>query len=276
MVSETRKQLELRNQPEDGIADALEQVKTQQQLGRAKFQEACKAGRENEELLRNLIGLPADDWLMPSEEPPMERPYKPDWNKSWQKALSNNKKELYLAKWDVVADEVQVRIEKALSGDWVGCMGSDLLGYIHIGGFSRGIVILDPNRVRTPSQLALVRSFENQQNAEQRFERNLCLEYRRIFSTWELIRIQKAQREAFAEQLHATEQQFRTGNCDVAVLLERQRSWVESLVQEQLSTRDYTKALVAFNFLVHGTPCAPDENSVSPLDKPGQVLDNHH
>src|SRR5437879_4461394 len=53
------------------------------------------------------------------------------------------------------------------------------------------------------AQLRLARSFEVLRNMEQRVERTLGLQYRRIVSTYELIKIQRSQREAYAEQLRA-------------------------------------------------------------------------
>src|SRR5262249_49161191 len=98
-----------------------------------------------------------------------------------------------------------------------------------------------------PAALALARSSERRRQLEQRLERVLCLNYRRLFTGRELVKIDKEQREQLGEELRILQQQLDAGCCwNVLRLLELQRSWVESRVSEQAGIVSYQQSLATF------------------------------
>ncbi len=75
-----------------------------------------------------------------------------------------------------------------------------------------------------------------------------ALQYRKIVSSYELIKMQRSQREAFAEQLKARFQGFLAGQQGATLdkLLESQRFWAQALQAEYAAIRDYNNAIVTF------------------------------
>jgi hypothetical protein len=104
------------------------------------------------------------------------------------------------------------------------------------------------------SQLRLARSLEVLRNIEQRVERSLTLQYRRMATEYELIKIQRSQREAFADQLRARFLSFLQGRADTPLnlLLQAQQQWAAALQSEYLAIRDYNISIVGFE-AVKGT-----------------------
>jgi hypothetical protein len=98
------------------------------------------------------------------------------------------------------------------------------------------------------ARLQLARSYETLHDQELKIERFLALQYRRIFTAYELIRIRRAQREAFAQQLRAQFEQFVAGRGTLDVLLEAQRFWASALADEYTAIRDYNNVLAGFEF----------------------------
>ena len=103
-------------------------------------------------------------------------------------------------------------------------------------------------------ELQLARSFEVLVNQEKAIDRTLALQYRKLVANYELIRIRRSQREAFAEQLKARFQEFLAGRQGVTLdrLLEAQRFWADALAQEYTAIRDYNNSIVLFE-LARGT-----------------------
>ncbi len=102
------------------------------------------------------------------------------------------------------------------------------------------------------SKLNLARDYENLREAEKKIHMALARAYQNIFVTYESIKMLRAQREAFGEQVKANFQEFQAGKITPDLLLEAQRFSAQALQQEYQSVRDYNNALAAFE-LVKGT-----------------------
>jgi hypothetical protein len=98
------------------------------------------------------------------------------------------------------------------------------------------------------ARLQLARSCAVLHDQELKAERFLGLEYRRITSSYEQIRAQRAQREALAQQMRAREEEFRAGRRTVDIVLEAQRFWSDALANEYNAVVAYNNALCAFQY----------------------------
>jgi hypothetical protein len=78
--------------------------------------------------------------------------------------------------------------------------------------------------------------------------RFLGLQYRRITSSYEQFRAQRAQREALAQQLRAREEEVLAGRRTVDILLEAQRFWSDALASEYTAVVAYNNALCALAY----------------------------
>jgi outer membrane protein TolC len=76
----------------------------------------------------------------------------------------------------------------------------------------------------------------------------LSVQYRRISTAYEQIRASRAQREAFAEQLGARQQEFLAGRGTLDVLLEAQRFCADAQANESQSLIAYNNALAGYDF----------------------------
>lgn len=231
--------------------------------------------QEQERQLRGLIGLPVEDGcrLVPADTPTVA-PFHPDWCIALQEAmqcfpdLSIVRSEIKANQMNVIALKNQLLPDFRFTAQYdSNSIGTNLngpgptnalqqLASNHFNDWNVGVRLIVPVGFRAAhanlriAQLRLAQSFEVLRNVEQRVERNLCLQYRKIVSTYELIKIQRSQREAFAEQLRARFQQFLQGQQQVTinVLLQAQQQWAQALQQEYLSIRDYNNSIVAFEF----------------------------
>src|SRR5262249_14699831 len=75
------------------------------------------------------------------------------------------------------------------------------------------------------AELQLARAYETLRNAERDELSFLAGQYRNVIAAYELIRANRATREAFADQLRARFQEFLAGRGTLDVLLEAQRFW---------------------------------------------------
>jgi len=98
------------------------------------------------------------------------------------------------------------------------------------------------------ARLQLARSYEVLVDQELKVQRYLALQYRRIITNYELIKVRRAQRDAFAEQLKARFQEFLAGRQGVTLdrLLEAQRFWADALASEYVAVRDYNNSIVGW------------------------------
>jgi outer membrane protein TolC len=254
------------------IAD-LAQTRGQYELFRGQRLQALSDLQENERQLRALLQFPAEDGMriVPSDTPTLA-PYSPDWNTALQEALEL-RPELYLARQDVKANQLNLVLQEnnLLPDLRVGAtydindIGNRLdgpdannafrnLASNHFNNWGVQMRLNVPLGYRNAqanlrlARLQLVRSYETLHDQELKIERFLELQYRRIFSSYELIRIRRAQREAFATQLRAQFEQFVAGRGTLDVLLEAQRFWASALADEFTAIRDYNNVLAGFEF----------------------------
>jgi outer membrane protein TolC len=249
------------------------QSRGQYELFRAQRLQAVQTILENERQLRALMGLPASDGvrLVPADSPTLA-PYQPDWDMALHEALSK-RPELVMARLDVKANQMNVIVQKnTLLPDLrffasydINSIGSRLDGpdtnnafrNLASNGFNDwtlGLRLQVPLGYRIAhaqlrqAQLSLARSYEVLHDNEQKAERFLALEYTRMPAFYEQVRAQRAQREAFGEQLRARQQEYLAGRGTLDILLEAQRFWADALANEYQAIVSYNNALCAFEF----------------------------
>ncbi len=98
------------------------------------------------------------------------------------------------------------------------------------------------------AQLELARSMEILKDQELKVISFLGNYYRRLSLNYEQIRANRAQREAFGEQLRTRQQEYLAGRGTLEILLEAQRFWSEALSQEYQAIVAYNNALAGFEF----------------------------
>jgi outer membrane protein TolC len=213
------------------------QARGQYELFRTQRLQAVQTVAENEQQLRKLMGLPARDGqrLVPSDAAILVL-VKPDWGQSLRMALAG-RPELRLARADVLVGQVKVALARALArDDW------PLLNRV---------LRVGPREARAAERqaaLSLDRSAEVLRDMEAKAERFLALEYRRLPAYHEQITAQRAQREAFGEQLRARQQEYLAGRGTLDVLLEAQRFWADALANEYQATVSYNNTRAAFEY----------------------------
>ncbi len=251
----------------------LAQVLGQYELFRGQRLTALGQVLENERQLRALLGMPVEDGnrLVPSDSPNLS-PYRPDWTVALNEALSL-RPELVLARQDLKSAQFDVILQKnqllpdlrltatydynGLGNRLDGANANNALRSLADGQFSNSQVGL---RLNVPlgfrlahanlriSRLTLARSYNVLQDQELKTERFLGLQFRRVFEFYELIRAQRAQREAFGTQLEARFQEFLAGRSTADILLEAQRFWADALANEYNAIVQYNNTLAAFEF----------------------------
>jgi outer membrane protein TolC len=253
----------------------LAQARGQYETFRAQRLEALSDVMEHERILRGMLGMSPEDGkrLVPSDQPTLA-PYLPDWDTSLQEAYTMLPA-LHLARQEVKAAQMNLRVaENQLLPDLrfaatydVNSIGDRLDGPNPTGDQSNAFRALtsDHNnnwsaqlRLNVPigwrnsyanvriAKLQLVRAYEQLRDQELKTQRFLAQRYRSIFVQYELIRTQRAAREAFAEQLRAKFAEFIAGRGTLDILLEAQRFWADALNKEYTAVRDYNNALAAF------------------------------
>src|SRR5262249_9681168 len=98
------------------------------------------------------------------------------------------------------------------------------------------------------AQIDLARSVEVLKDGELKAQRFLASYYRRLSTNYEQIRANRAQREAFGEQLRVRQQEFQAGRGILDILLEAQRFWADALANEFQQIVAYNNALVGLEF----------------------------
>jgi outer membrane protein TolC len=254
------------------IAD-LAQTRGQYELFRGQRLQALSDLQENERQLRALLQFPSEDGtrIVPTDTPTLA-PYSPDWATALHEAL-DLRPELFLARQDVKANQLNLVLqENSLLPDLRFAATYDINGIgtrldgpdennafrnfagDHFNNWGLQLRLTIPIGYRNAyanirlARLQLVRSYETLHDQELKIERFLALQYRRIFTSYELIRIRRAQREAFATQLRAQFEQFVAGRGTLDVLLEAQRFWASALADEYTAIRDYNNVLAGFEF----------------------------
>jgi outer membrane protein TolC len=249
------------------------QTQGQYELFRAQRLSAIDTVLDNERQLRALMGLPVSDGyrLVPADAPTLAL-YQPDWEQALDESLKH-RPELYMARQDIKANQLNVALAKnALLPDLrfaatydANSLGSRLDGPGQNNAF-RNLASNTFNdwaiqlRLTVPigfraananvrqAQLQLSRSYLVLQDQELKTQRFLGLQYRRLSSTYEQIRANRAQRLAFAVQLKGRFDRYVAGKDTPDVFLEAQRFWADALAQEYAAIVSYQNALVGFEF----------------------------
>lgn len=228
---------------------------------------------EQERQLRHLLNMPSEDGtrLVPSDQATLA-PYVPDWNvalnealtlrpelviarqelKVKQFALIEKKNELlpdlrFTATYDI--NSIGTRLDGADNTNAFRTLASD-----HFNNWALGLRLNVPIGYRLQHaavrrrRLELAQSYYHLQEQEIRAQGALTVAYRNIFEAYAQIGIQRAQREAYAEQLRARFEELIAGKTTVDVLLEAQRFWAQALASEYANITQYNNALASFHF----------------------------
>jgi outer membrane protein TolC len=249
------------------------QAQGQYELFRAQRLSAIDTVLDNERQLRALMGLPVADGsrLVPADAPTLAL-YQPDWRTALDESMSH-RPELYMARQDIKANQLTVALAKnALLPDlrFAATYDDNSLGSRLDGsGQNNALRNLASNtfndwsvqlRLTVPigfraananlrqAQLQLSRSYLVLQDQELKTGRFLGLQYRRLSSTYEQIRANRAQRLAFGVQLDIRAKQNEAGRGTLDLLLEAQRFWADALAQEYAAIVSYQNALVGFEY----------------------------
>jgi outer membrane protein TolC len=279
---------------EAGRATAADfyQSRGQYELFRAQRLAAIDTVLENERQLRALLGMTVSDGcrLMPSDSPTLA-PYLPDWDQAMVEALAR-RPELYMARQEVKASQMNLMLAKNqllpdlrfLATYDVNSIGNRLDGPNNSTGTETNAFrnLADNNfnnasaqlRLTMPigfrfahvqvrqAQIALSRSMETLKDQERKTASFMSVQYRRLSTAYEQIRANRAQREAFGEQLRARQQEFLAGRGTLDTLLEAQRFWADALANEFQQIVAYNNALAGFEF-AKGTILQHDNVAIS-------------
>jgi outer membrane protein TolC len=278
------------------VAD-FAQTRGQYELFRAQRIQALNQVLESERQLRQMLGMQVEDGcrLVPSDSPTVS-PYNPDWASALNDAL-NLSPELYLARQEVKQNQLNLILQKnSLLPDLrftatydINSIGSRLDGAGDTGDnalrnlasnrfndWAMGLRLQIPIGFRQAhtnvrvARLQLSRAYEVLKDQELKRERFLAFQYRNIFSNYEQIIAQRAQREAFAEQLRARYQRYLTGKDTLDILLEAQRFWADALNNEYQAIVGYNNSLASWEF-AKGTILQHDNVVISEGALPGCV-----
>jgi outer membrane protein TolC len=255
-----------------GVAD-LAQTRGQYELFRVQRIQALDQVILFEQNLRALMGIPVEDGkrLVPSDMPTLAE-YRPDWDTALQQALTL-RTELVEARQDLKVNQLNliaaknnllpdVRFRSTYDVNGIGTrldgpLGNNAfrsLASDHFNNWSLGLTSTMPIGYRAANaqvraaKLSVARSYETLRVGEQKIQQNIQQAYQRVFTTYDLIQAQRAQREAFAEQLKARFQEYAAGKTTLDLLLEAQRFWAQALADEYTAIRDYNIALAQFEF----------------------------
>jgi outer membrane protein TolC len=251
----------------------LAQTRGQYELFRVQRIQALAQVILFEQNLRALMGIPVEDGkrLVPSDAPTLAE-YRPDWDTALQQALTLrtelvearedlkiNQLNLIAAKNNLLPDVrfrstydingIGTRLDGPLGDNAFRSLSSD-----HFNNWSIGLTANVPlgyraaySQVRV-AKLNLARSYETLKIGELKIQEVLAQSYQNVFSTYSLIQAQRAQREAFGDQLKARFQEYEAGKTTLDLLLEAQRFWAQALADEYTAIRDYNNALAVFEF----------------------------
>jgi hypothetical protein len=258
----------------DGTGTSAEygMARGQYEMFRAQWLAGAEAVREGERKLRALLGLPVEDgtFLVPSDAagPTAQRP---DWEQAAGEALAR-RPELVLRRREVELDRLRWLVAKHSAGVvpcWVGeCTLSVLFepfGFRPIWADyfcpSKSIRDIFPGRLSTPvpglmvlgpdlerPRRRLAGSMVALKDQELKTLRSLAGYYRQLHRCQDSIEVNRAQREAFGEQLRARRQDFRARCGTFDLLLEAQRFWAAALVAEHNEVVAANIALAGFAY----------------------------
>jgi outer membrane protein TolC len=248
----------------------LAQVEAQFEDFRVRRVQALQNVLTAERELRNLLGMKLEDGtrLVPSDAPTLS-PYQPEWMSSLTEMLQA-RPELNLARQELKARQFDVILQKnSMRPDlrFLASYNVNGIGQKLDGDGSNALESLSDNKfnswtlgfrldvplgtrdahaaVRT-SRLNLARSFVVLKNQERKAEFDLGSIYQQVFSTYERIRIQRAQREALARQLDGLVTRVKLGKDPLLVLLDAQRNFAAALAAEHQAIGEYNTAIARY------------------------------
>jgi outer membrane protein TolC len=254
----------------------VKQVEEQYQSFRAQRLQALGDGTgrpgvlEAERKLRYMTGLPEDGTRLIPSDKPTEAPFRPDFKLSVQEGLAS-RPELQQIRHEVQVGYLAVIREKdtllpdlRAFGDYnVNSIGGKLIG----PGETSALRNLGNNRFNDwtiglrldialgyrsehasvrQAQLQLAQKIAFLQESERNFFSSLERSYRDLFQTHELIKIQRARREAAAEQVRLRFLEYKAGREAANLLLDAQRDFADAIRDEQFAIADYNVALIDF------------------------------
>src|SRR5712692_2968075 len=201
---------------------------------------------ERERIMRTILGLPVEDGvrLVPIDTPTLT-PYRPDWNTAVNEALAL-RPELLIARHDLKFQQLNlINVKNLLLPDLratstyaLNGIGNSLDGTtgqqntpnqkVNVNAFrslasdrfadwTLGIRLnyvlgyRDAHAQLRTARLNLARSYAVLREQETKAQHALAVDYRQLFQAYELILIQRAQREAAAVQLQARFKEYQAG-----------------------------------------------------------------
>lgn len=263
----------------------LAQTRGQYELFRGQRLAALDQVLENERQMRNILGFPAEDGsrLIPIDTPTLAR-FEPNWDTAFEECLGL-RPELFLARQEVKIKQMELMnarnqllpdlrffsnydtnaIGNRLDGPGMDSLNQNALRQLSGNQFNNwqlGLKLTVPIGFRAAnaqvrnSKLGLARAYEVLHDQELKVSRTLAQAYRKIYTSYEQIKVQRAQREAFGEQIRIRFQEFIAGksagagrNRDtIDILLEAQRFWADALANEYQAIVAYNNALSNFEF----------------------------
>lgn len=272
------------------------QSRQQYELFRAQRISALGQVLETERQLRGLLFLPVEDGyrIVPSDAPSLA-PYHPDWDTALNEAMTLRpelvlvRQELKFRQLDLIREKNQLLPDLRFTSTYdVNGIGNQLDGAGPNNAFrslsdnefhnwSLGLRLDVPLGFREAhtsvriARLNLARTYGILREQEFRAQRYLAQQYRQIVEFNELIRAQRAQREAAATQLEARFKQFLAGQGTLDILLESQRVWADALRDEFVAIAQYNNALAGFEF-AKGTIMQHDNVYIAEGPLPGCAM----
>jgi outer membrane protein TolC len=250
------------------------QARGQYELFRGQRIDSLETILENERQLRGLLGMHAEDGcrLIPSDSPTLS-PYAPDWCSGLNEALTL-RPELYIARQEVKVAQMNLVVAKdnllpdlRFFANWdingVGTrldgpdanenanrsLASDRFHNWNVGlRYNVPIGFRLANSNLRIARLTLVRALDVLTQEELKTERFLWLVYRQITYQYEKMKVTRARREAFAEQLDAQFRIYQAGKGTLDLLLEAQRNWAAALLDEYTAISLYQQSLAAWEW----------------------------
>jgi RNA polymerase sigma factor (sigma-70 family) len=255
-------------------ADEGAQARAQCLLFHLQCRQAIEEVRVFERQLRALVGLDSEDGarLVPSDSPTLAA-YRPNWSAALKEALQK-RPELYMARQEIKKAQMDLAIasnkllpdlrflssydDNSLDGpDINGPKNSNALknlAQMHNSHWSLGLRMVEPlgfrdaaGQVRS-ARLALERMTAILHDQERKAQSFLGRQYEQISVAYEQIRANRAQREAFPEQLRTRNEEYKAGRGSLDTLLEAQRFWADALANEHAAIVTYNNARAGFDF----------------------------
>ncbi len=253
-----RQELSVKNDAVALARETLDMCKLRQKAGRCsdkdvhlaekqysfatkEAKEATDRADDSERQLASLIGLTHKPGHLVSGDAPKLAIVRPDWAASLKETL-DNRAELRQARTEVWIDEKLLATEKFARA----LLGVPLEEVRSIGNNWHGLPRY--SFPRSDPRLRLERAMETVKQMEIKAQSFLAKAYGRISDTYEQIRANRAQREAFSEQVQVRNKEYKAGRGTLDVLLEAQRFSTDALSSEYAAIASYNNALASFDY----------------------------